>query len=179
MLPKINNGIFMKLIRVPFSAFAVALLLVGQISHCAASENPDREARIGRMVKSQLASAMRAENLPAVASTLQFVRHTNPSLTEPQWGEIMDEVNDVMITGMSQFGNPMFSAYEKLLSSFSDVELSKLEQIIGDPLYRKFSSALASPVAQQTLMQGFIENSPWMPEALNLALRKRGLKEVH
>lgn len=169
----------MKLTRVFLSTFAVALLLVGPISHCAASENRDREARIGRMVKSQLASAMRVENLPAAASTLQFVRQTNPSLTERQWSEIMDEVNDVMITGMSQVGNPMFSAYEKLLSSFSDAELSKLEQVLGDPIYRRFSSALATPVAQQTLMQGFIENSPWIPEALNLALRRRGLKEVH
>lgn len=132
----------MKLIRVSLSTFAIALLLVGQISHCAASENRDREARIGRMVKSQLASATRAENQPSAASTLEFVRQTNPSLTEPQWSEIMDEVNDVMITGMSRVGNPIFSAYQKLLSSFSDFELSKLEQLLGDPIYRKFSSAL-------------------------------------
>jgi hypothetical protein len=179
MLRLINIEIFMKPIPLFLGTFAFALLFVGQISHCAAADNRDREARIGRMVKSQLGSAMRAENLPAAASTLQFVRQTNPSLTETQWSEIMDEVNDVMTTGMSQRGNPMFSAYEKLLGSFSDAELSKLEQLLGDPIYRKYSSALVSTVAQQALMQGFIENSPWMPQALNLALRKRGLKEVH
>ena len=122
---------------------------------------------------------MRAENLPAAESTLQFVRHTNPSLTEAQLSEIMDEVSDVMTTGMSQRGNPMYSAYEKLLVLFSDSDLAKLEQLLGDTIYRKYSSALVSPVGQQALMQGFIENSPWIPKAFNLALRKRGLKEVH
>ena len=169
----------MKPSRVLVSALVVALFFVGQLPHCAASDNRVREARIGRMVKSQLGAAMRAEDLPAAASTLQFVRQTNPSLTEAQLSEIMDEVNDMMTTGMSQRGNPMFLAHEKLLSSFSDADLVKLEQLLEDPIYRKYSSALASPVAQQALMQGFIENSPWMPEALNLALRKRGLKEVH
>jgi len=179
MLPKLNIKVLMKPYRVFLKTIALALLFAGQISHCAASDNWGREATIGRVVKSQLGSAMRAENLPTAASTLQFVRQTNPSLSETQWSEIMDEVNDVMTTGMSQPGNPMFSAYEKLLSSFSDADLAKLEHHLGDPIYRKYSSALASPVAQQALMQGFIENSPWMPQALNLALRKRGLKEVH
>lgn len=91
----------------------------------------------------------------------------------------MDEVNDTMTAGMSQPGNPMFSAYKKVSGSFSEVELVKLENLLGDPAYRKYSGALVSPAAQQALMQGFIENSPWMPQALNLALRKRGLKEVH
>ena len=60
----------------------------------------------------------------------------------------MDEVNDVMTTGMSQRGNPLFSAYEKLLGSLSDADLAKLKQLLEDPIYRKYSSALVSPVAQ-------------------------------
>jgi hypothetical protein len=169
----------MKSCRVLFSALAVSLLFALPVCHSVAAESSTREARIARITKSQLGSAMRAENLPGAASTLQFVRQTNPNLSTTQWSEIMDEVNDTMTSAMSQPGNAMFSAYKKLLGSFSDDDLGKLENLLNDPVYRKYSTALTSPTAQQALMQGMIENSPWMPEALNLALRKRGLKEVH
>lgn len=169
----------MKSCRVLFNALAVSLLFVLPICRGVAAESPAREARTARIIKSQLGSAMRAENLPGAASTLQFVRQTNPNLSQTQWSEIMDEVNNTMTSAMSQPGNPMFSAYKKLLRSFSDDDLEKLEILLNDPIYRKYSTTLTSPTAQQALMQGTIENSPWMPEALNLALRKRGLKEVH
>lgn len=169
----------MKSCRGLFSALAVSLLFALPVCHSVAAESPAREARIARITKSQLGSAMRAENLPGAASSLQFVRQTNPNLSTTQWSEIMDEVNDTMTSAMSQPGNPMFSAYKKLLGPFSDDDLAKLENLLNDPVYRKYSTTLTSPTAQQALMQGMIENSPWMPEALNLALRKRGLKEVH
>jgi hypothetical protein len=169
----------MKSCRVLCSALAVSLLFALPLCRGVAAESMTREARITRITKSQLGSAMRAENLPGAASTLQFVRQTNPDLSTTQWNEIMDEVSATMTAAMSQPGNPMFSAYKKVLDPFSDAELAKLENLLNDPVYRKYGAALSSPAAQQALMQGMIENSPWMPEALNLALRKRGLKEVH
>jgi hypothetical protein len=165
--------------RVFYSALAVSVLFALPICQSMASENLTREARIARITKSQLGSAMRAENLPAAASALEFVHQTNPNLSKTQWNEIIDEVNDTMTTAMSQPGNPMFLAYKKLLDSFSDVDLARLESLLNDPVYLKYSTTLTSPTAQEVLMQGMIENSPWMPQALNLALRKRGLKEVH
>jgi hypothetical protein len=108
---------------------------------------------------------MRAENHPALASTLQFVRTANPGLSETQWREIMDEISDAMTAGMSQPGNPMFMAQAKLLASFSNAELEKLENLLNDPVYRRYSSTLSSATGQKMLMQGFIENSSWMPAA--------------
>jgi len=73
----------------------------------------------------------------------------------------------------------MFEAYEKVLGSFSQAELAKVEVFLGDPVYQKYSSALVLRGSIELFMKGFIENSPWMPEAMNLILRKHGLKEVH
>ncbi|MFM9435817.1 hypothetical protein ACFDR9_002888 [Janthinobacterium sp. CG_23.3] len=169
----------MKSYRTLFTTLAVSFLFTSPTCHSATAGNQDPDALIARIIKSQLISAISAENLPVIASTLQFVRQTNPNLKETQWNEIIEELNDAIITGMSEPGNPVFAAYKKLLGSFSEAELAKLENLLGDPVYRKYSSALLSPVAQKALMQGFIENSPWMPQVMNFVLRKRGLKEVH
>lgn len=144
-----------------------------------AADLGERDALISRITRLQVNSALLIQANPAMASALDFVRQANPGLSDADWRTITEEIGDVMSQRMSQAGNPMFTAYRTVLEPLSDTDLAKLEALLADPAYRKFSDALTSQAGQQAIVRGMIENSPWMPVALNLALRKRGLKEVH
>lgn len=158
--------------------FACAFSLCG-IAPSNAADLAGRDAAIARIMRSQLNTAMLAGSNLAAASTLASVRQTNPGVSKEELKEITDEVGELMASGMSQPGNPAFTAYRTLLEPMSDAELSELGRLLADPVYRKFSRALSSEASQRMLIKGMMENTPWMPEALNLVLRKRGLKEVH
>lgn len=178
MLPTFNIRQDMKPLRA-LSALtlscALSLCLVGSSN---AAEG-GRDALISRITRLQVNAALLVKANPAMVSAFDFVRQSNPGLSEAEWGTITDEIGSVMVERMSHPGNPMFTAYRTVLEALSDTELAKLEALLADPAYRKFSDALTSQAGQQAVIQGMIENSPWMPVALNLALRKRGLKEVH
>ena len=111
--------------------------------------------------------------------TLEFIRQTNPGLSDAEWKAIAAEVGGIMAEGMSKPGNPMFVAYQTLLEPLSDTELAKLDILLADPLYRRFSAMLTTETGQRVITEGAIENAPFMPVTLNFVLRKHGLKEVH
>lgn len=155
---------------------ALSLCAIGSSG---AADLSARDALISRITRLQVNAALLVQANPAMVSAFDFVRQSNPGLSEAEWRTITEEIGAMMTERMSHPENPMFAAYRTVLEPLSDTELAKLETLLADPTYRTFSDALTSRAGQHAVIQGMIENSPWMPVALNLALRKRGLKEVH
>ena len=70
-------------------------------------------------------------------------------------------------------------AYRASLESLTDMELSRLEVLLSDPVWQKFTASMAAPATQQKIIKALMANSLQMGGALNEVLTKHGLKTIH
>lgn len=156
----------------------IALLASASSMVWAASDIPSRDAVIAR-IEQQFCNTVLTADSPVVASVLTPARQANPNLNPDEWRDITKEASVAISESMTQRGGMLDTAFRAAIASLSDAELKRLETLLSDPTYRKFSAAMTSPATQQKVVEAVAMNGLLMQAAVNGVLARHGLKELH
>jgi uncharacterized protein (DUF1778 family) len=154
-----------------------ALVLLPQI--CFASGAPGRDAAIARIENLQVSESMLTPDSPFLTNMFAPARQANPGVKNEEGSDIRRETSTAIAQVMTQPGGMMDTIFRTALEPMSDAELTKLEALLSDPVWRKFTTALASPAVQQKAVQALMSNTSQMGAAMNAVLARHGLKGIN
>jgi hypothetical protein len=159
--------------------FAVIVAFAAMPPICLAAGPESRDDTIKRIEKLQMSTSVLPPDSPFLADMLKSAITANPDVKKEEWDAIRREASATISTAMTQPGGSMDVAYRASLASLTDVELGRLEVLLSDPVWQKFTTSMAAPATQQKIVKALVGNSLQMGVALNAVLTKHGLKTVH
>ena len=146
---------------------------------CFASGAGTRVETIRRIENLQLRSSVFPPDSPFLADMLRPALRANPDVKTKEWDEIRGEISAAISRLMTQPDGPMDTMYRTALEPMSDVELERLEALLNDPVWLKFTASMASSTAQQQVIKALMANALQMGAVLDSVLVRRGLKPAH
>lgn len=116
---------------------------------------------------------------PIIERLLGSAKSANPAVSPDAWEKMKPELSIGLTKAMSENGGVFGGALNGAFDELSDSELDRVSQLLDDPVYKKFQTALANPAVQQRVMQLSMASASRMNAALNIVLASHGLREVH
>ena len=158
---------------------AVIIAFATMPSICLAAGAESRDDTIKRIESLQVSTSILPPDSPFLANMLRPALNANPDVKKDEWDAIRREASAAISSAMTQPGGLMDVAYRASLESLTDIELSRLEVLLSDPVWQKFTASMAAPATQQKIIKALMGNSLQMGGALNEVLTKHGLKTIH
>ena len=146
---------------------------------CLASGVSTREETINRIENLQLRASVFPPDSPFLADMLRPALQANPNVTKNEWDEIRLEASAAVSRLMTKPDGMMDVMFRTALEPMSDAELKRLEALLSDPVWLKFTDAMASSAAQQQVFKALMTNAQLMGAVLNPVLARHGLKTTH
>jgi hypothetical protein len=157
-------------------AMIIAFASMPLISFAAGPES--RDDMIKRIENLQMSTSVLPPDSPLLADILKSASKANPDVKKAEWDAIRREASVAISSAMTQPGGLMDVAYRASLESLTDVELSRLEVLLSDPVWQKFTTSMAAPATQQKIVKALVGNSLQMDATMNEVLTKHGLKTI-
>lgn len=142
------------------------------------ANSASREALIDQIETQYVATAMFASDSPVVSSMLQPAMTANPGVSTEIWQTVRTETAAAVTKMFTEKGSTMDVLIRSSLDSLSDKELKSLSQVLSEPSYRKFQSAMSGPAAQQELHAGMAKVGMQLGAVINAVLVSHHLNEV-
>jgi hypothetical protein len=142
------------------------------------AQAPQRDLLIDK-VESCYTGTMFSADSPFIDILLNSAKSANPSVTSDTWSGIKKEIAPALSKVMTEKGGPIDVLFRKSGEKMSDGELATLGQILCDPVYTKFQTAMTSAITQQQFANALFSNTLKFNAVINGALTRNGLKEVH
>lgn len=109
---------------------------------------------------------------------LDAYRQLNPQLSEQEWQPVAQEILARLRQVLASLSSTLDVLLETSMDEFSDEEISRLVQLMSDPVYRKYQQALLSPAVQQRMVGEFAKAAQAMDNAANEVLRRHRLRAL-
>lgn len=144
-----------------------------------AAQTMPRDKLIDRVESIYFQNTVFSTDSPFVDMLLKSPKLANPGVSNETWLTIRQEVASTLTKVMTERGGLLDTFLRKSMEPLSDAELSALGQILSDPAYVKFQSAMASPSTQREFAQTMFGNAAKINAAINSVLVSHGLIGVH
>ena len=156
--------------------FTSCLILCSSV---ASAQTPSRDELINQIETIYARSTILSPDSPLIDMYLSTPKQANPNTSSETWATVKQEVAIAVTNVMTRKGGSMDLVLRKSLDALSDTELSRLIQLLNDPVFVKYQAAVNSPAAQKQMMQGMVGMALGLNAAINKVLVSHGLKEVH
>lgn len=154
----------------------LSLFLFWSYSIAAAQASP-RDVLIEHCETAYLRATTLSADSPLVDMLLASTKSANREASDDTWRGIRQEIAAAVTRSLTERGSTLDTTLRKSMEPLSDVELARLSQVLNDPAYTKFQSAMASPAAQKQFMQAMFDDAPKFQIVVNKILAQHGLKE--
>ena len=135
-----------------------------------------REAQVQRIMALYLADTAFSTDSLLLTEVVAVAQHRNSGVDAREWPQIKVEIGVALTEWMTGKGGVLNVAFSGAVSGLSDAELAQLEQLISDPVYRKFMRAAASPAVQEQLSQAVSKNLNGLNDVVHAVLARHGVK---
>lgn len=157
-----------------FAGFSLFLFLSCSI---AAAQASPRDVLIERCETAYLRATTLSADSPLVDMLLASTKSANREVNDDTWRVIRQEIATAVTQSLTERGSMLDTTFRKSMESLSDAELARLSQVLNDPAYTKFQSAMASPATQKQFMQAMYGDAAKFQTVANKILARHGLKE--
>lgn len=145
-------------------------------SSVALAKTPSRDVLIGQVEAAYTQAMILTPDSPLFDLYLGEAKSANPGVSSATWSEIRRDLSPEVSRVLIERGGMVDVALRQSMESLSDDELQKLSVIFGDPTYKKFQAAMASPSTQQKMLQSIMASASKMSAVVDKVLAMHGLK---
>jgi hypothetical protein len=160
--------------RCSYPAGILALFLLSSSAGAAS-----RDDLINEIESAYIASALISADSPMLDMMLAPAKAANSAVAPDVWLSVKTEVAKSFTQIFTAKGSTMDIIIRQSLQSFSDKELQTLDQILHEPVYKRFQNAVASPATQKQMFDGMMKASSHLIDVINTVLEKHQLKGFH
>lgn len=159
----------------PILAISFLFILLSQ-STIADAQGLSRDELIDKVESIYLRSTMLSPDSPLLEMFLSQAKKANPEANADTWLAVKQDLAPALTKVLTEKGSSLDILIRKSLENLSDGELDRLVQIISDPTFIKFQSAMSSPSSQKGIMLEMYANAQKFGAATNNVLNSHGLK---
>lgn len=140
-----------------------------------ADEDPIRSGLVSRIEVQYTSASIVGSDSPVVAMMLTGARSRNPNTDEATWTDVRVEVAAALTLALTAKGGPLDDLVRGALDPLSTAELKRLSSLLGDPVYKKFQTAMTSSDNQKRMVQALMGNPTSMMGPVFDVLKKHNL----
>ncbi len=160
---------------------SIATILIGILlpTIASADEATIRSDLVSRVEVQYTSASIVGSDSPIVAMLLAGARSTNPNIDEATWSEVRVEVAAALSSALTAKGGSLDVVVRGALDPLSTAELKRLSTLLGDPVYKKFQTAMTSSDNQKRMVQAVMGNPTSMMGPVFDVLKKHNLSVPH